>query len=107
MNTSEVENLEGRSENEGNSSEESTGPNSNAVSTNCCEGGVMEQNSPETDSKDSEDESKKIDESALSPTAGNSIKDISYSENSSTDVEVNEKENKHGIKPGNTREEAG
>ena len=101
MNTSEGENLKGRSENEDNSSGESTGPNSNAVSTNCCEGGVMEQNSPETDSKDSEDESKKIDESALSPTAGNSIKDISYSENSSTDVEVNEKENKHGIKPGN------
>ena len=98
MNTSEVENLEGRSENEGNSSGESTGPNSNAVSTNCCEGGVMEQNSPETESKGSEDENKKINETTLSPTAGNSIKDISNNGKCSTDIEVNENENKHGIR---------
>ena len=58
----------------------------------------MEQNFPETDSKGSEDESKKIDEMALSPTAGNSIKDISNNGKCSTDIEVNENENKHGIR---------
>ena len=103
MNTFEVTNLEGRAEKEEKSSGECTSdrrPNSNVVSSKCCEEGVLEQNSL-TESKDSEDESKKIDETALSSTAGNSIKDISNSESSSTDVEANDEENKQGQRPEN------
>ena len=103
MNTFEVAKLEGRAEKTSSGEcrleSDRTTTNSDVDSTKCCEGGILEQNSPETDSKESE--GKKIDETTLSPTASHSIKDFSGNGNSSTDVEVNDKENTNGIRRGN------
>ena len=81
-------------------------------STKCCERDVVlkQDNSPETNSKESEEvcregESKEaacyFDETLLSPTGGNFIKVISCNDNSSTDIQVNEKENTNVTRRGN------
>ena len=71
-------------------------------STMCCEKGVA-LNSPENNSKDSKEVWWEGESKAMSPTVRNLIKYISKSntDDSSADIEVNDKENTNTTRAGN------